>query len=252
MGVAQANLACQQTTCANPQIAGLYSSGFNTALSAAQQQQQTELNAAYGIGNLGVAGQNAALQGGSAMLSAGTLEQQTQQAQDTANYNQYSGCAGFSLPQAGWLAGISTGVGGAMGGTTSGYNLGQGSTTAPPPNPVGANSGFGHCRGWVGSEGRGRPRRTHPASRGWRHNVRAALRRDKFVRPPAGCLQRSFSHAFCVTQCTLPKPPQQDTGGMKMVTDALGLVGKMKGDKPAAGYYGGSPETTPEPTPDRL
>lgn len=113
-GVAAANLAYQQNLSNSPVIANLYNTGFTQALGTAQQQQQTGLSAAnqfanignmgytqglggaqafQGLGNtyagLGTTAQTNALGAAGAQLGAGTLQQQTQQAQDQALYNQF-------------------------------------------------------------------------------------------------------------------------------------------------------------------
>lgn len=135
VGVAQANLASQQTASQAPIIAGLYNQGYNTALQTAQQQQANLGNAAYSFGNLGVAGQNAALTGANAQVGAGSLQQQNEQQRLNALYQQWQIAQAFPYQQTQWLAGINTGVGSQMGGT--------GSTTAPAPSPWGQVLGGG-------------------------------------------------------------------------------------------------------------
>lgn len=120
LGVAQANLAGQQATAQAPVIAGLYSQGYQQALSAAQQDAQRKQAAAYSLGNLGVAGQSAALSGATAQLGAGTLQQQTEQAQNTADYGQYMQQQAYPFQTTQWLAGLQTGVGSQLGGTSYG------------------------------------------------------------------------------------------------------------------------------------
>lgn len=137
VGVAQANLAQAQQTAQAPVIAGLYNQGYQTALNTALAEQQAQAMGAYSLGNLGVAGEQAALTGAGAQLGAGTLQQQTQQAQDTAAYNQYLQQLGFPYQQTQWLAGLATGVGSQMGGTSSGV------TSGPAPNQTGQYLGAG-------------------------------------------------------------------------------------------------------------
>lgn len=135
VGVAQANLAAQQTASQAPVIAGLYNQGYQQAVGVAQQQQQNQANAAYSLGNLGVAGQNAALTGANAQVGAGSLEQQNQQQQLNALYQQYQIGQAFPYQQTQWLAGVDTGVGSQLGGNSS--------TTAPAPNPWAQYAGVG-------------------------------------------------------------------------------------------------------------
>lgn len=135
MGVAQANLAGQQATAQAPVIAGLQSQGYQQALAAAQADAQRKQAAAYSLGNLGVSGQNAALSGATAQLGAGTLEQQTQQAANTAQYGQYMQQQAYPFQTLQWLAGLQTGVGSQLGGTSS--------TTQPQPNQAAQWLGLG-------------------------------------------------------------------------------------------------------------
>jgi hypothetical protein len=133
--VAEAITSGQQSLAQAPTIAGLYNQGYNTALSTAQQQQQNLGQAAYSLGNLGVAGQNAGLTGANAQLGYGTLGQSTQQAYDQALYQQFLAQQGYPFQTTQWLAGIDTAVGSQMGGTSS--------TTGAAPNPWSSILGLG-------------------------------------------------------------------------------------------------------------
>lgn len=134
-GVAQALTAGQQQMAQAPVIAGLQNQGYQTALSTAQQQQQNMGQAAYSLGNLGVAGQNAALTGANAQFGAGSAQQQTQQMLDQYLYGQYQQQQAYPYQQLSWLAGIDTGVGSNMGGTSQ--------TTGPAPNFLAQLAGLG-------------------------------------------------------------------------------------------------------------
>jgi len=87
--VAEAETARQQQMAQAPVIAGLYNQGYGQAVNTAMGQQGIGLQGAGMMGNLGVAGQTAGLQGAGAQIGAGTLQQNTQQALDAANYQQY-------------------------------------------------------------------------------------------------------------------------------------------------------------------
>src|SRR6185437_15339586 len=94
--VAQSQLAGQQQLAQAPTIANLYANSYNSGLNtAAQQYQQNPLAAASALGNVGAGAQSAGLAGGNAQINAGTLQQQTQQAADTANYGQYQAQQAF-------------------------------------------------------------------------------------------------------------------------------------------------------------
>ena len=149
VGVAQANLAGQQSLAQSPIIANLYSQGYGQALQEANTQQQAMAQGAYSLGNLGVSGQNAALQGAGAQISAGGLEQQTQQALDQALIQQYLS----PYSQLGQVAGIAGGIGSLMGGTNVGTQAGtqtgattgmqQGYQSQLAPSPLNAIAGLG-------------------------------------------------------------------------------------------------------------
>ena len=135
---------------AGQQLAAIGQQGFGQGMTAAQQQAalgqqafaqgaqgaQTYQGLGQGLANLGqeygknVAGlgtqaQQAALQGAQAQLAAGTVEQQTQQAQDTAQYNQFLQQQGYPFQIAQFLANIAMGTG-ALSGSSQ-----QGTTTSP-------------------------------------------------------------------------------------------------------------------------
>jgi hypothetical protein len=135
VGITQANLANQQQLAQAPVIAGLENQGYQTGLNTALTEQQAQAAGAYSLGNLGVSGQNAALTGANAQVGAGSLEQQTQQAQLAAAYQQFINQQAFPYQQSQWLAGIDSGLGSQMGGTST--------TTAPPPNQLGQIAGLG-------------------------------------------------------------------------------------------------------------
>jgi Chaperone of endosialidase len=147
-GIAAANLNQQNSLAEQATDAGILNSGYNTALSTAQQQQGVGLSAGqanraalasagqelsgigattYGEGantssalaGLGAGAQTAGLQGASAQIGAGTVEQNTQQAQDTAQYNQFLQQQSFPYQVGSWLAGISEGAGSLEGSTTT-------------------------------------------------------------------------------------------------------------------------------------
>lgn len=133
-GVAQANLAGQQSVAEAPTIAGLYANSYNSGLATAGQQfQQNPLAAAGSIANFGVSGENAALSGAGAELGAGTVEQQTAQAADTANYNQYAQAQAYPFQTEQWLAGLEGAIAPGLGS----------STTGPAPNTTAQYLGAG-------------------------------------------------------------------------------------------------------------
>lgn len=135
VGVAQALTAQQQQLAQAPVIAGLYNTGYNNAVNTAQQQQQTQIQGGQAIAGTGIAGQTAGLQGAGAQIGAGTLQQTTQQTQDTQARTDYYQAQGYPFQTAQWLAGIDTGVGSQMGGTSN--------TQGPQPNQFVQAAGLG-------------------------------------------------------------------------------------------------------------
>ena len=153
-GIGAANLQ-QQQNLANANIySNIASQGFNTALGAAQQQQGVSLSADQanraalqqtsgalaGIGNqqftqgqteagteagLASGAQSAALQGAQAQLQAGGVQQQTQQAQDSALYNQFQQQQSYPFQTTQFLANIAEGTA-----------QGQGTTTQTQPGSI--------------------------------------------------------------------------------------------------------------------
>jgi hypothetical protein len=147
-GIAAANLEQQQNLENSNLIAGIANQGYNTALSTAEQQQGVNLGAgqanraalaaagselagigqtAYGegantattIAGLGSGAQTAGLQGAAAEIGAGTLEQQTAQAGDTALYNQFLQQQSYPFQVDQFLANIAEGTGALSGSTTT-------------------------------------------------------------------------------------------------------------------------------------
>ena len=95
-------------------------------------QLQGTTGQAYGTlgglyGNIGTQAQAAATSGASAGLQGATLEQQTQQAQDTAAYQQFQNQIQYPFNTTGFLSNIVQGIGSASGGTqtTQGSGLSQ-------------------------------------------------------------------------------------------------------------------------------
>lgn len=128
VGVAQALTAEGQARVQAPVIAGLRSSGYQQAVNTAENQQKFDLTA-----------QQAAAQGAGQQVGAGTLQQTTQQNQDTQARQDYYQQQGYPFQVAQWLASIDTGVGGSMGSSSTSSGTSQG----PTPNPWTQAAGLG-------------------------------------------------------------------------------------------------------------
>lgn len=125
-GLERANLARQQTLGTAQAIAPIYQQGYQQAVQTAMGQQGVvaqdlarRMQAGQQIAGLGTGAQQAALQGAQAQIGAGTLQQQTQQAQDTAQYQQFLQERGYPFQVAQFLANIAMGTGALSGSTTT-------------------------------------------------------------------------------------------------------------------------------------
>lgn len=119
VGVAQAELARQQNLSQAPVIAGLQQQNYTQALAAAQQDRAAQAQGAYTFGSLAPAIQNTAIQGGTAQIGAGTVAQQNQQQNLSAQYQQYLNALAFPYQQASFLAQYGLPTASAMGSTTN-------------------------------------------------------------------------------------------------------------------------------------
>lgn len=125
-GLAAANLARQQGLAYGQTAAGLLSTGYGQAVQTAQGQQQVQqadlsrlMQGGAQLGGLGAQQQQAALQGAQAQVGAGTLQQQTEQADATAKYQQFLQQRGYDFQVAQFLANIAMGTGALSGSTTT-------------------------------------------------------------------------------------------------------------------------------------
>ena len=125
-GLQRAQLMGQQGLAAAQAISPLYQQGYQQAVQTAQGQQGViasdlarQMQAGQQLGALGSGAQAAALQGAQAQIGAGTLAQQTQQAGDTAQYQQYLQQQGYPFQVAQFLANIAEGTGALSGSTTT-------------------------------------------------------------------------------------------------------------------------------------
>lgn len=148
-GIAQAELARQQSLANNQTLAGLNSQNYSQALAAAQADAQRQAQAAYTYGALGQEAQSTALTGANAQIGAGQLQQQQGQNLINADYSQYQQAKQYPFNTTQWLAGILGGQAGQMGGTST--------TTQPAPGflqqAVGAGAGIAGILGSTGAFG---------------------------------------------------------------------------------------------------
>lgn len=135
--VAQAELARQQKLAQDPVIAGLYDKSYQDAMGVLQSNRNAAAQGAYTFGALAPSVQNANLQGAGAQISAGGLEQQTEQQRLNAIYQQYLQAQAFPYQQASFLTSAGLPAISAMGGT------GTGSSTQPGPSPLAQIAGLG-------------------------------------------------------------------------------------------------------------
>lgn len=189
-GVAQGIAAGQEASAQAPVIAGLENQGYQTALSAAQNQSQLEAQAGYGMAGLGNEAVSTGLAGLNAQLQAGGIQQQ--QGQNTLNtaYQQWLNQQQYQFQTTNYLSGIINGSAGTAGGsvTTPGPSLlsqilGGASSAAGAYQSLGGASGIGSlfgagsaagAAGGVGSDAAGAAALAALAKRGGRINGYAA------------------------------------------------------------------------------
>ena len=111
-GVAAANLQNQQALALGQTVGGLENQNYSQALGATQ-------NAATIEGNLGSGAQAAGLAGAQAQLTAGQAQQQTEQAGETALYNQFLQQQSYPFQTTQFLGNIAEGTGALSGSTTT-------------------------------------------------------------------------------------------------------------------------------------
>lgn len=123
---ARAMLSGQQDLAFSQAIAPLYQKGYTDAADLAKSQQGVvaadlarRMQAGTQIANLGTGAQTAGLQGAAAQLAAGQTEQQTQQALDTAKYQQFLQQQRYPFDVTQFLANIAEGTGALSGSTTT-------------------------------------------------------------------------------------------------------------------------------------
>jgi hypothetical protein len=131
-GIARAVTMGQQDLARAQTEGGLRSQAYQQAVQTAAGQQgiaaadlARQMQAGQQFAGLGTGAQAAALQQAQAQLAGGTLEQQTKQADLTANYQQFLQERGYDFQTAQFLANIAMGTGALSGSTTT--------TQAPMP-----------------------------------------------------------------------------------------------------------------------
>ena len=124
-GLVAANMARQQQQGTAAAMAPIYQQGYQNAVQTAQGQQAVTAadlarlqQGGQQVANLGAGAQGAALQGAGAQLSAGQMQQQTNQAGKAALYNQFLQQQGYPFQIAQFLANIAMGTGALSGSTT--------------------------------------------------------------------------------------------------------------------------------------
>ena len=125
-GLQRAQLQGQQNLALGQAIAPLYQQGYGQAAQLAAGQQGVvasdlarQMQAGQQLAALGQGAQSAGLQGAQAQLQAGQIPQQTQQALDTALYQQFQQQQGYPFQVAQFLANIAEGTGALSGSTTT-------------------------------------------------------------------------------------------------------------------------------------
>lgn len=230
--VAQAQLAGQQQLAQAPVIAGLYANSYNSGLqTAAQQYQQNPLAAASALGNIGAGTENAALAGGNAQLQAGTLQQQTQQAADTANYGQYQAQQAYPYQNAAFLE--QYGLPAALGqGSTS-----SGTQTSPGPNPITQYGGLGVAAAGLFLKDGGKVDGYYSGGAPGYVNSRLG-----YIDSNAGYIPQTQAsqNTLQAPQLQFAKPQQQASTPLTGTGSLAGLSGSLQNDFGSASFGGGN------------
>lgn len=111
-GIGQAELGRQQNIVRDQTISGLMNAGYDKAAEMGLQQANGMSRLAGGMSGLGTTLQQGLIRGATAGLQAGTVEQQTRQAQDNAAYQQFLRGVAFPQDQLTWLSGVLNGASG--------------------------------------------------------------------------------------------------------------------------------------------
>lgn len=111
----RAYLRGQQQLGLGQALSPLFQTGYGQALQGAQADLSRQLQAGQALGQLGTGAQTAALAAPQALLGAGTLEQQTEQAGKTALYNQFLQQRAYPYQQAQFYANVAGGLGPLLG-----------------------------------------------------------------------------------------------------------------------------------------
>jgi len=119
-GITQGIMAGQQQLAQAPVIAGLEQQGYQNAQNVATQQEGLRQSAGTNLGQLGNTAQTEAINAGTAQVNAGSLEQGTQQAANTAAYNQFLQQQGYPFQTEQYYSNILEGTGALTGGTSTG------------------------------------------------------------------------------------------------------------------------------------
>lgn len=146
--IAQSELANQQSLANNQTIANMENTGFNQQQGEFNTQQASQLganeaNAWLGSqgaaleSGLGTSALSDTLQGASAQLQQGGLQQQLQQEQYNVPYEQFQAQQAYPFQTGSWLSDISEGIGGSEGG------VGSASTTTPSASALSQLAGLG-------------------------------------------------------------------------------------------------------------
>lgn len=226
VGVAKAQLAGQQNLAQAPVIAGLNSQNYTQALQAAQADRAAQASGAQNLSNVST-------QGALAQLGAGGVEQQTNQAGLSAQYQQYLQALAFPYQNAQFLTqnGLPTVT--AMGGTTNG----QSQTTAPGPSPFGQAAGLGLTAASLFLKRGGRVKGY--ASGG------SPMGAENFILVPSYIPQSSNApHAASAPQMGAITPSKFNTQQATAMPSAQTISGAADGLKGLFGSFGGTDSGT--------
>lgn len=114
---------------------GAYTGQQQAQLGALEANAWLNQGAGYGMGNLGLEAQNAALGGANALAASGLTQQNLAQEQLNIPFQQFQQQQAYPFQTAGWLTNEAVGIGSGFGGTST--------TTYPAPSLLGQVAGAG-------------------------------------------------------------------------------------------------------------
>ena len=229
LGSQQGTLGLQQAGLQQAAAAGLFGQAYQTGnaqMAAGQNLFNMGQQAGTNYLNTGLQAQNAALQGNQAALTAGQLQQQTQQQLDTAQYNQFLQQQGYPFQVAQFLANIAEGTG-ALSGTT---------TTQTSPAPWWSDRRLKENATRVGRTDDGTPIYKYNYKNDPSKQVHLGMMADEVMKKhPEAVGEHQGFKTVDYDKATLGHRPHRASGGPISIEDLITSMGQPKSYGPFSG-----------------